>query len=95
MARKPVVKKRDKDADFTPKELIKYENTFGEPIGDIQNDEKPRIKKIAYLGWLKCVREDPDLTWDDYLDNLDSLEQAQRDAFGDLKKDEEADEEEA
>lgn len=78
-----MAKLRKKDDDFTPRELIRYEQTFREPIGDIQNDEKPRLEKIAFLGWIKCLREDPDLKFDDYLDAAESLEQIQKDAFGD------------
>lgn len=82
-------KTRSKDDDFTPRELIEYENLFKEPIGEIENEEKPRIEKIAYLGFMKCRRLDETLSWNDYLDGLDSLEQASKDAFGE-KKDEES-----
>lgn len=81
-------KPRSKEDEFTPRELIEYENLFKEPIGEIENDEKPRIEKIAYLGYLKCRRLDDSLTFNDYLDGLDSLEQASKDAFGDKKDDE-------
>ncbi len=73
-------KKKNKDDDFTYKELMEYERLIGEPLDEINNDEKPRLAKIATLGWLRAKRVN-DVSFDDYVENTDA-DQIVIDAFG-------------
>ena len=81
--------KKDKDEDFTLKEMIEYERVFGEPLSAVTDDSKPRIKKIVYLGYMKRRRENPKLEFEEYQDLGLSLEEVQKDAFGDTSSDDE------
>lgn len=78
------------DDDFLPREIIRYERYFGESIDKIKNDpDLPKTERVAYLGFLKAAREDEDLTFQDYFENLDSFETLNADAFGAQDEDEE------
>jgi hypothetical protein len=90
MAKAAVEKKEKNDEDFTLKEMIEYERVFGEPLGAVTDDTKPRIKKIVYLGFMKRRRENSKLDFEAYLDLELSLEEVQKDAFGiDVNSDDE------
>ena len=78
----------NKEDDFTLKEMIEYERVFGEPLGAVTDDSKPRIKKIVYLGFMKRRRGNEKLSFEDYLDLNLSLEEVQKDAFGDSAEEE-------
>ena len=79
-----MAKLKKDDTDFSLKEMIEYENLFNEPLSDISNDEKPRMEKIAYLAFMKCRRENETLSFKEYINSDPSLEQLQKDAFGEL-----------
>lgn len=85
-AAEPVKKNED---EFTLREMIDYETVFKEPLSEITNGEKPRMKKIAYLAFLKQRRLDKNLTFDKYLDGDPSSDEAVTQAFGERKEDEE------
>lgn len=81
-------KKAERDENFSTREMIEYENNFREPFSEIQNADKPRIEKIAFLGFLKKRREVPDLTFKKYLEDDPSIDQIQIDAFGEQEEEE-------
>lgn len=70
------------DNDFTVAEVIEYERKFQETLEDLSDEETPNAEKVAYLGFMRCRRENPDLAFEDYVDNT-TPRQAQVDAFGD------------
>lgn len=74
--------------DFTYAELIDYEDYTGESIDELQNEDKPRLKKIAYLGFIRAKREDQNLRFDDYIKKY-SADEIVKDAFGVAETDEE------
>lgn len=78
--------KNEEREGFTLREMIEYETLFKEPLSDITKDDRPRMKKIAYLGFIKKRREDKDLTFDKYLDAGISADQAVVDAFGEQEE---------
>lgn len=82
---KAAAKTPENDA-FTLREMIEYENLFKEPLSDITKDDRPRMKKIAFLAFLKKRREDKNLTFDKYLDGDPSPDQAVVDAFGEQEE---------
>ena len=69
------------DNDFTVSEVIEYERKFHETLEELSDEENPNAEKVAYLGYMRCRREDPELDFDDYLENT-TVRQAQKDAFG-------------
>lgn len=77
------------DDDFTPAEVIKYERYFKESIDKLkQDDGTPKTERVAYLGYLKHLREfEGDLGFVEYFESLESFDELNSDAFG--KKDEE------
>lgn len=77
---------KNREDEFTLKEMIEYERVFGEPLGAVTDDSKPRIKKIVYLGFMKRRRDNAKLEFEDYLDLNLSLEEVQKDAFGDTEE---------
>lgn len=70
-----------REDDFTYSELIEYEELIGEPFQAIDDDKKPRLKKLATLGWLRAKRETPGLKFSTYIDETDA-EQIFKDAVG-------------
>jgi len=78
----------NRDDDFTYAELIEYEDLAGESVDELKNEEKPRLKKIAYLGWIRAKRENQALSFVDYINNTEA-EQIVKDAFGSPETDEE------
>lgn len=74
---------KKRDDDFTPAEMIEYETIVREPLSEIENGDKPRLKKFATLGWLRARRENPDLTIDQYIAGAKSFDEIMKDAFGD------------
>ena len=82
MAKAAAEKKSESD-NFTLREMIDYETQFKEPLSDITKDDRPRMKKIAYLAYLKKARLDKNLTFQDYLDTDPTPDEAVATAFGD------------
>ena len=76
------VKKATKEDDFTYAELIEYEDLAGEPLDALNDSDRPRLKKIAYLGWIRAKRANEALKFTEYV-NETSAEQIMKDAFGD------------
>ena len=77
-----------KDVDFTPAERIEYERRFNERFRDLADPDNHRYEKIAYVAYMRARREDPELTFDDYLDSLDNSLQLNIEAFGDSSDEE-------
>jgi hypothetical protein len=73
--------RRKIDNDFALSEVIEYERQFQELLEDLSDEESPQTEKVAYLGFMRCRREDPDLTFDEYI-SVTTARQAQIDAFG-------------
>lgn len=69
------------DKDFSYEELQEYEAKFNEPFEDIFDTSKPQVEKVAYLGYICARRDEPELSFDDYLDRVHSPLVAQNDAF--------------
>ncbi len=72
---------KNKDEDFTYAELIEYEELIGESFEEIDNSKKPRLKKLATLGWIRAKRENPGLKFATYIDETEA-EQIFKDATG-------------
>lgn len=76
-----MAKLRKIDRGFSFEELLEYENHFNEPFEDIFDNSKPQVEKVAYLGYICTRRDEPELTFDEYLDRVRSPNDAQNDAF--------------
>lgn len=61
---------RTSDNDFTIDEIVEYERKFVEPFHEIFDSEKPQIEKVAYVAYMKARRDDEDLDFDEFIDNL-------------------------
>lgn len=71
------------DNDFTLEEISELEKRFRQRLSDaFDDDTKPKFEKIAYLGYLRARREDESLSFDEYLDTVDSTEDLQNQALG-------------
>ncbi|AOZ63674.1 hypothetical protein SEA_WEASELS2_85 [Rhodococcus phage Weasels2] len=75
------VKKTKDDEDFTYAELVEYEDLAGEPLDALNDSERPRLKKIAYLGWIRAKRSNPGVKFQEYI-NETPAEKIMKDAFG-------------
>jgi len=73
------------DNDFTVSEVIEYERRFNETLDELSDYENPNAEKVAYLGFMRCRRDDLTLTFDQYIEST-SAKQAQIDAFGGQKE---------
>lgn len=72
---------RKADNDFTVSEVLEYQRKFKETIEEMSEYDNPNAEKVAYLGFMRCRREDTNLTFDFYIENT-TAKQAQTDAFG-------------
>ncbi|AWN03923.1 tail assembly chaperone [Rhodococcus phage Peregrin] len=69
------------DDDFTYAELVEYEDLAGEPLDALNDSDRPRLKKIAYLGWIRAKRTQKGISFQDYIENTDAT-RIMADAFG-------------
>lgn len=70
-------------SDFTPGEIRAWEARFDRPISSIQDDFSVGwMERVGYLGWMKYRRIHSGVSFDDYMDGLESSDELQLHAFG-------------
>lgn len=82
MARtKKEVEETKDEIDWTVMEMIDFENNFKVPFSELSNKSVPRTAMVAYCGYLKRRRVDPQITYRKYLELNLSLEDLYKEAF--------------
>ena len=67
---------QDQNVRFTPRELATIKESYGRSLSQLVSDDESD-EKLVVLAWLKLRREGVDLSLDDMLDIVVSLEGAE------------------